>query len=160
MEIDAEVWGSLSASLRGMAAAVERRARQDQRMAEAIRVVPLPAQTQNAAGGTVFIASASNVLGPSTGYAWAVQSVTVAGLGSSDSASLYAGPAGPASVVPANFRQVFTAAAPSWQPGRTGFILNYGDTLMLMGTGLSTAQLTLSGQVVIMESWMLTEFLL
>jgi hypothetical protein len=159
-DLELSPFASLVAAMGKVSGALERRMAQDRRLTEAIRVVPIPSQSATVAGGSALISSASNILGPNTGYAWAVQSLAVFGLASADTANLFVGPAGPASTTPGNFRQSFTAASPSWQPGRTGCILNAGDTLILAGTGLSATQLTLTGLVVIMESWMMTEFLL
>ena len=139
---------------------VQHRYTLEQRAAEAIRVVPLPSQESAPATGTLLLANAGNILGPNTGYAWAVQSLSVAGLATGDTASLYIGPAVAATVQPNNFVQQFTPSAPSWQPGRTGLVLNPGDTLVLAGSSLTSTLVTLTGRVIIMELWLLPEFLL
>lgn len=158
LEVDA--MAELTVQFRALATHAAARAQSDRRAAEAIRVVPIQPQGAAPVSGAFTISSASNVLGPNTGYAWAVQSLSVAGLGSADTASLYIGPATATAVAPNNFKQAFTAAAPAWQPGRTGLILNQGDTLVLAGTGLTSPLVTLTGQVIVMESWLLPLFLL
>jgi hypothetical protein len=132
----------------------------EQRLSEAIRAVPIPAQEGTVSGGAVTILNAGNILGPGTGYAWAISRVTASGLATGDTVSVYRGPAVAATVNPNNLLNVLTAAAPSWQPGRTGCIINAGDTLVLNGTGLSATTVMLTGEAIIMESWLLPHFLL
>lgn len=158
LEID--VAAEMNLRLGALVDRLDARRETERRAAEAIRVAPFQPHEAAPAAGAFTISDAANVLGPNTGYAWAVQSLSVAGLGSGDTASLYIGPPIAATASPNNFRQAFTAANPSWQPGRTGCILNYGDSLVLSGAGLSSPLVTLTGQVIIMELWLLPMFLL
>jgi hypothetical protein len=155
-----QAYAEISIGLTDLQGYIGERRRFDERLAEAIRAVPLPPQAAAVSGGGLLIASASNVLGPNTGYAWAVSRVTAGGLGAADTVSVYRGPAAAATVSPNNLLNVLTGAAPSWYPGRAGCIMNYGDTLVLAGTGLTSSQVTLTGEVIIMESWLLPHYLL
>jgi hypothetical protein len=154
------IFAQISASLGQLATYTAERQRFEQKCAQAIRSVPIPPVQAAVAGGNVLIASASNMLGPNTGYAWAVQRLTVAGLGATDTVSAYRGPASAVTAASNNLLNILTGAAPTWHPGRTGLILSPGDTLVVAGTGLAATQVTLTGEAIIMELWLLSHFLL
>ena len=156
-----EVMAGLSVSLGRIAGYMQARQDYQQRCQQAIRSVPIQPVGQVVAGGDVTITDPGNLLGPATGYNWAVQRLTGAGLAAADSLSFYRGPAIAATVQPNNLLQVVTGAAPTWHPGRTGLILNAGDTLVASGSSLTaTGEIFLTGEIIIMESWLLPEFLL
>ena len=156
----AELDVSLSLVLGRLASQMAERSRFERRCAEAIRTVPIQPHTVAVVGGNAIIFDAGNVLGPGTGYNWALSRVTVAGLAAADVMSIYRGPAIALTVNPNNLLNVVTGAAPTWHPGRTACILNAGDTLVASGTGLTAASVTLTGEVIVMESWLLAHFLL
>jgi hypothetical protein len=136
----------------------------DARCEAAIRSVPIQPHTVTVAGAAVTITAADNTLGPNTGYAWSVQRLVVAGLAAGttyDTVSLYRGPAGAASIQQNNLLNVVTGNAPAWHPGRTGCMIFPGDTIIAAGTGLTaTGPVTLTGEVILMELWLVPQFLM
>jgi hypothetical protein len=89
-----------------------------------------------------------------------VQRITIGGLGTNDTVSIYKGPGISQTVDPTSLVTVVTAAAPTWAPGRTGCMIFPGDALTAAGTGLSAASITLTGEVIQMEQWIVPQFLL
>lgn len=80
--------------------------------------------------------------GPNTGYAWAVQRLTVAGFGAAtDAVTAYRGLSA-ADVAPQNALYTFTVPAAgdvsTWHPGRTGLILMPDEGLAFGGTFTGT----------------------
>ena len=134
----------------------QRRALFDQKMQQAIRSAPLLAVSA-AAGTPATFASEDWVC--KTGYQWAVQRVTAKGLGSSDTAWIYRTSAsGGLQVTDAAAVWLLTNPAPAWHPGRTGLMLGPGDGITVQGT--TTATVTVSIDVLILESWIVPDFLL
>jgi hypothetical protein len=150
----------LSVQLGNLTDALNRQHQLEQRYQQAIMSIPVKPHSVAVAGGVVTITSHENDLGPGTGYAWAIQRLTVGGLGTSDTVSLYKGPATAVAADPTNLMMVVTAAAPTWSPGRTGAMLFFGDTIIAAGTGLSASTVTLTGEVIQMEQWIVPQFLL
>ena len=74
--------------------------------------------------------------GPNTGFFWAVQRVSVYGLGSSDVLQLFKGNSG-ADVAGQNFRQQWNGAngvGQTWHPGGKGWLLMPDQSVVLSGT--------------------------
>lgn len=133
-----------------------RRAVFDQKLAQAIRFVPLPAQ-QQPTGAPATFASPDWVC--KTGYSWAVQRVTAKGLGATDVLWVYRTSAsGAAEVVDSAALWQLNNANPAWHPGRTGLVLQPGDGIALQGT--TTAAVTVSIDVLLLEAWIVPDFLL
>jgi len=103
--------------------------------------------------------------GPNTGYAWAVQRITVAGLGATtDLLTAYRGNAVlPNGQPPQNALYSFTIAAAgavaTWHPGRTGLILQAEESMIFTGTFTGT-QLAISLDVIQLHGSKLPYFLL
>lgn len=77
---------------------------------------------------------ANSAWGPNTGYAWAVQRLTVAGLATTDSATVYRGYS-TADAVPQNIvAPPLVPSAPTYNPGKTGLILMGDQSLVFGGT--------------------------
>ena len=145
--------GSLVAELKNQRA---RQAAFDQRLAQAIRDVPLPAVAQ-AAGTPATFSSPDWVC--KTGYAWFVQLVTAKGLGATDVVWVYrTASSGSGEVVDSAAKWQLNNANPAWHPGRTGFRLGPGDGVSVQGT--TTAEVTVSVDVIMVESWIEADFLL
>jgi hypothetical protein len=129
----------------------------DQEYAQEIRLVPVSLQAAVVAN-TVFFGNSE--LGPKTGYVWAVQYLALNGLPAADTGvvGVYIG-----QPQPQNWRGQFTAAVPVINPGRTDFILNYGDFITAQTTAnLSGAEtvLTLNMQVAVMQTRLLPSYLM
>jgi hypothetical protein len=150
----------LSLQLGNLTAALERQHQLEQRYQQAIMSIPIKPHEVAVASGAVTILSHETDLGPRTGYAWAIQRITIGGLGADDVVSLYKGPPVAVAADPTNLMMVATAAAPTWSPGRTGAMLFPGDTIIAAGTGLSASSVTLTGEVIQMEQWIVPQFLL
>jgi hypothetical protein len=74
-----QVMGQLAASLGDVATALNTETRRRQRLSEELRWAPLPPIQGNPAAGVLTLANAE-IWGPKTGYFWAIQRITVAGL--------------------------------------------------------------------------------
>jgi hypothetical protein len=136
----------------------------DQEYAQEIRIVPVSLQAPVVGGLVLF---SNTELGPKTGYVWAIQYVSLAGLLAADGTStppatlgFYIG-----QPQPQNQRGQLTFAAPVINPGRTDFVLNYGDFVTVQTipgfplTGAETV-LTLNMQVAVMQTRLLPSFLM
>ena len=134
----------------------KRRAVFEQKMQQAIRDVPLLSVTQPAASGQVF-ASPDWVC--KTGYEWFAQLITAKGLGATDTLWIpRAEASGPLNLVDSSARWQLTNGAPAWAPGRTGLAMKPGDGLILTGT--TTNPVTVNIDVIIVEQWLVPDFLL
>lgn len=117
-------------------------------------------------GSTFVLTSTEHDLGPPDGYAWAVQRLTVAGLivtgGVADAAAFYRGVPSSKTVDNSLLLNTVNANAPAWHPGRTGLVLQPGESLVAAGFGTVTSAgpVTLTGEVIQMEQWLLPHFLL
>jgi hypothetical protein len=156
----AELDAGLSLALGRIATALERQRELDERMYRAIMIRPLLPLSQVPSGGVVTFTSVEHGLGPATGFAWAVQRLSAGGLGGSDALSVYRGPPVAAAASLDNFMNMLTVTASAWHPGRTGLILQEGETLVVKGTSLASTLVTLTGEVIQMEQWLLPHFLL
>lgn len=156
----AEADAGLHLAIGRLVGLLEEQRRADERMYSAIfSRVMRPIQV-TVAGAAISILGHQ----PDTGFAWAVQRVTVAGLtggATPDVVSLYRGPGAAAAQTNDNLLTVVTGASPTWHPGRTGLILQEGERVTVAGSGLTaTGQITLTGEVIQMEQWLLPHFLL
>lgn len=87
--------------------------------------------------------------GPNTGYAWAIQRLTVAGLAGTDSMLIYRGYSGAADIQPQNIAgPPLTAAAPTINPGKSGLVLMPEQSLVFAGTLTGASVYTVSGNAV------------
>lgn len=128
---------------------------------------PLAPKTVTVSGSAFTITSTEHDLGPPDGFAWAVQRLTVAGLVSTgspavaDVAAFYRGVPSAKTVDNSLLLNTVNANAPAWHPGRTGLVLQPGESLVAAGVGtVNATQVTLSGEVIQMEQWLLPHFLL
>jgi hypothetical protein len=153
-EVDAS--SGLHLAIGRLATILEQQRRSEERMYEAIFAKVLRPTTVTVAGGVASLLGT----GPETGFAWAVQRITVAGLATADVVSLYRGPGVAAAQTTDNLLTIVTGTAPTWHPGRTGLILQEGERVTIAGTGLTATQVTLTGEVIQMEQWLLPHFLL
>jgi hypothetical protein len=99
--------------------------------------------------------------GPSTGYAWAIQRITIAGLGATtDVVTMYRGMS-PADVVAQNALWSFTipvaGAVSTWHPGGKGLILISDEDLVFAGT--LTAPAIVNMEAIQMSLAVLPDFL-
>lgn len=81
-----------------------------------------------------------------------------------DQVQLYRGPALTIAAAPQNRIHTFTAGGsagpgPDWTPGGRGLLLNHQDALILSGSGLSAANLVLSGDVLCLENWAVPRYI-
>lgn len=123
-----DVWAKIGVRLESLTS--ELRAQREARalLWQELRFIPLnPLQAAFASLPAVMPVT------PKHGFTWAVQRVTVAGIGTSpDVVSVYRG-ASAADAVPQNLLNVLTAAAPTWHPGGKGLLLKPSQTLILAG---------------------------
>ena len=137
-----DVWAKLGVRIESLTSEL-REARQERALLwQEVRFVPVnPVQAAFAALPVVLQVT------PKHGFTWAVQRVTVAGIGASPDVVLVYRGSSPADVAPQNFLNVLTAAAPTWHPGRTGLLLKPSQTLILAG-GTTGNTYTLSADVI------------
>lgn len=96
-----------------------------------------------AAGALSLPANDQQKIGPTLGFAWAVQRVTAAGLGTTDVLAVYRN-----SVSAFNLLGVVTASS-SLHVGSKGIILRGGETLYLAGSSLSAiGDIAVNGEVI------------
>jgi hypothetical protein len=158
--LELEANASLGLALGRVATALEAAQRDNQRAQRSIMSIPIKPHSNAVVSTAVTILSHESDLGPRTGYAWAIQRLTVGGLSSGDLVSVYKGPPVSVTADPTMLVQVLTNTTPTWVPGRTGLILFPGDTIVVTGTGLQATTVTLSGEVIQMEQWVVPDFLL
>jgi hypothetical protein len=101
--------------------------------------------------------------GPNTGYAWAIQRISIGGFGAAtDFVNVYLGLSA-ADVQFQNARWSFSVPivgeVATWNPGRTGFVLMPDQGIILGGTFTGTTGYC-SVDVIQLETWMLPDFLL
>jgi hypothetical protein len=158
--------GAVTVQLGRVAAMMQADYDRKQRLVQSLRwaqIQPIQAnpQTQTSVPGTVTLTNAET-WGPKTGYFWAIQRVTVAGLVTTDAVQVFkAGIASPVGATPGN--QVTQAAISNtvaFNPGRTDLILQPGDFLIINGTGLTSASITGSFDAVVGLLEMLPDYLL
>lgn len=156
LDAEAELSVQVGGLVAEMRAERQRRTIFEQRLSQAIRAVPLVSVTAAAAAPAVF-ASPDWVC--KTSYSWAVQTITAKGLGATDTVWVYrTSGSGTAEVVDSAAKNLLTAAAPVWHPGRTGLVLQPGDGITVQGT--ITATVTVNIDVIVLESWIVPDFLL
>ena len=156
----ATVDAGLSMVLGRIASAMERQRQLDEQMYRSIMIRPLLPLSKTVSGGAVSFVSLEHGLGPDTGFAWAVQRLSAGGLASGDTLSVYRGPPTASAATQDNFMNVLTFASPAWHPGRTGLILQDGETIIVAGASLTATQVALTGEIIQMEQWVLPHFLL
>jgi hypothetical protein len=158
--LDLEASASLGLSVGRLVSSIEASRAAQQRAQRSVMWMPVKPHSVAVVSEAVTILSHEHDLGPSTGYAWAVQRLCVGGLSSGDLITLYKGPSSSFTVDPTNEVQVFTSTTPAWVPGRTGLILYPGDSLVFSGTGLQATTVAVSGEVIQLEQWVMPDFLL
>jgi hypothetical protein len=158
--LDVEASASLALQVGRLTTALETSLAAQQRAQHSVMSLPIKPHSQTVVGGAITIVSHERDLGPRDGYAWAIQRLTVGGLASGDLVSLYKGPGISQIIDPTMLVQVLTNTTPTWVPGRTGLMLFPGDTILVNGTGLQATAVTLSGEVIQLEQWVVPDFLL
>jgi hypothetical protein len=167
MNISASADFSMTASLDAMAAQVQQqhgRAREESGLrgaaepwqAAELWYIEMPA--------VAFLGSAAPFVkalwGPNTGYAWAIQRLTVAGLAGADSMLVYRGYSGAADVQPQNIvAPPLVPTAPTYNPGKTGLILMPDQALVFAGTLTGATTYFVSGNAVQMTLDRLPRFM-
>jgi hypothetical protein len=155
-----EAEATLTASIGGLATEMrldrQRRAAFEQRMQAAIRDTSLLSVTLPAGAPQTFT-SPDWVC--KTGYEWFAQLFTAKNLGSTDSVWVYRTSAsGAQQLGDSAAKWLLTNAAPAWAPGRTGFAMKPGDGITVQGTTTNTV--TVNIDVIILEQWIVPDFLL
>lgn len=149
-----DVWAKLGVRIESLTGELRAQREERARLWSEIRFIPVnPVQAAFAALPVVMSVT------PKHGFTWAVQRVTVAGIGASpDVVSVYRG-ASLSDVVPQNFLNVLTAAAPTWHPGGKGLLLKPSQTLILAG-GTTGNTYTLSADAIQVSDDQLPYYLL
>lgn len=156
VELDADLAVQIGGLVAELKADRARRELFDQKMQQAIRYVPLP-PVQQGSGTPATFASPDWVC--KDGYCWAVQRITAKGLGSTDTVWVYRTAAsGSGEVADSAAANPLTATVPAWTPGRTGLLLQPRDGITVQGT--TTAAVTISVDVILLEAWIVPDFLL
>jgi hypothetical protein len=127
----------LSASIDSMTAVMRADLKRKQDMAADVSYIETPALSFTS---LPFVAGSG--WGPNTGFHWAVQRMTIAGLGATtDYAIAYRGTAS-AHAVGNNalytFQELVAGGTATWHPGRTGLILKGQESLVFGGTFTGT----------------------
>lgn len=118
-----------------------------QEAARGVSTAAIDAIAMVSGGKILFPATGDAEIGPNPGFMWMITRLTVGGLATNDTLSVYKG-FGDASVIdqPTNFIDIITATKPSIYPGK-GIILRGEQRLAIAGTGLSaTGALVLTGE--------------
>lgn len=116
-----------------------------------------PVQVNVPAGaGLTLIQSVAAASGASAIYTGSLSATPLFG---GDAVALYREIPGAGNGQPENFLHLFTAASPSWSPGG-GLVLRSPEQLLLAGTGLLAATVTLSGEAVAVAAPWLSRYLL
>jgi len=94
--------------------------------------------------------------GPRPGFVWAVRRLAVDQLGTGDTLRVYRAPAGPTRYVGA-----LTDTRTDYRPGAAGLLLHGGQSLEVVGAGLTTtaAELVVTGEAVEAPEFMLWKIL-
>jgi hypothetical protein len=162
--VAAETDAGLHVAVGKLVTALEKQRADEQRMYRAIISRPLQPQSVAVASSAFLISSREHNLGPPDGYAWAVQRLVIGGLttGSTpDVAAFYRGVPSQQAVDPTLLLNTVNGNAPAWHPGRTGLILQPGESVIAANLGtVAASQVTLTGEIIQMEQWLLPHFLL
>ena len=161
--LDVEVSARLCAALDSNTLALQMQERRRALMANDVRC--------SEATSISFLGSAAPAVspadwGPSTGWNWAIQTVTVTPLGSSDVLKLYRGTSGPGMNLANRLKQSFIGSATvdtvTWHPGRTGLVLHgFGsDGLVFAGTLTSGTTYFVNFEIIEVSDAQLPYFLL
>ena len=136
MEADLGAFAALAVELRANTAALNRAEERRRQIAASVTTFDGPAIEFKAAA--LPYATPANQYGPKDGYVWAIQRMTVFGLGATtDFINAYKG-SSTADVAGQNALNTFTVpivgAVSTWGPGRTGCILKAKQSLVFQGT--------------------------
>lgn len=145
-EIELDLGAQLVASLETLTARLEREERQRQRMAQAIRQVPLTGPQANAAG----VIDVPDLLAVKTGYYWSVRRLTLSGF-SAGTATVYLNGIGGEPFVP-------VAQAGTFTFGRGEMLMHPGDRLVVQAAGI-TGYVQLNGAADCFEQWYLPHYI-
>lgn len=149
-EIELDIGAQLIASLETLSAAMARQERDRQRMAQAIRQVPLtaPQMTLSAGAGTI---DSPDTLKAKTGYYWSVRRLTLQGWTAGTVNVRRNDPNGEVLVpFPVPAANTF---------GRGEILLNPDDRLVVTATGI-TGLVQLNGAADAFEMWLLPDYLI
>lgn len=135
MSAELDFSAGLHASIATLSEQLQAEQRQRRDMWASVAYVRLPAFGFAATAGqfNTGIPSADNGM-PKPGYAWAVQRITIGGLGITtsdavDTCQVYRGTSA-ADIQSQNYLNLLNHSSPTWHPGRTGLILQYGEMLL------------------------------
>jgi hypothetical protein len=157
-DLSAEFQAGLAASIGTLAGELREERQRKIALAQDVAYVEAPAIV----GGAVPLNQAG--WGPNTSYVWAIQRITVAGLGATtDLVTAYRGTTPVAASAPQNalfsFAIPAAGAVATWHPGRTGLILQPEESLVFGGTFTGTT-LAVSVDVIQLHVSKLPYFLL
>lgn len=148
-EIELDLGVQLIAGIEGMAAKIDRAERYRQRMAQAIRQIPITAPPMNLASGAGVI-DVPDLLAVKTGFMWSVRRLTLYGFTAGTATVLLNSQFGEP-VAPFPQAAVFTF-------GRGELLMHPGDRLVTTATGI-TGSVTLAGAADCFEQWYLPHYI-
>lgn len=115
-------------------------------------VTRLPVMSGNPVNGGIFLNTTAGgngtQVGPNAGFLWAVQRLTVAGLGDSDSVKLYRTNAIASSgeLNDTDFIDLIYGNNPMFKPNKLGFVLTAGEGVVIFSNNLAgTTAITVTG---------------
>ncbi len=118
------------------------------RYAEGLKHVRFPVMRGSvSAAGDLTLGSTDfadlTYVGPREGYAWRISRISVAGLETGETVSVYFGEVGAS-----RFVRTLTAASPEWDTSH-GLLLHPGDHLVITGSGLTAGEVvTVNGEAI------------
>lgn len=151
---------NVSASIDGLTAELRADRRRKQDLAADVAYIETDAITFTTSTTLPYMKSG---WGPNTGYAWAVQRMTVSGLGAtSDFLTVYRG-SSTAHAQGQNalftFQEAVAGGVAAWHPGRTGLVLKAEESLVFNGT-ITTGPFFVNVDVIQLTDAQLPYFLL
>ena len=134
--LDIDLSAQISASINGLTTELRRDRLRKENLAADCSYIETPPIYFNA------VPYAAAGWGPNTGFSWAIQRVTVAGLGATtDFLTVYRGTAAAAAAgnnALYTLQEAVAGGVATWHPGRTGLILKADESLVFAGTFTGT----------------------